>query len=45
MRGLLSLVDRTIIKEIGVGVVAVDFHDFRDIASPGPALELDHDVK
>src|SRR5215469_14548601 len=44
MLGLRSLVDGTVIEQIGVGIVAVDFHDFGDIAAPGPALELDHDV-
>src|SRR5258708_26257831 len=42
---LLSLVDRAVIEEVGVRVVAVDFEHFRDEATPGPALDLNDDME
>src|SRR6267143_101234 len=42
---LLSLADRTVIEEVGVGVVAVDFEHFRDVAESWSALDLNHDME
>jgi hypothetical protein len=39
------LVDGAVIEQIGVGIVAVDFHHFGDIAPPRPTLDLDHNLK
>jgi len=37
---LLSRIDNGILKEIGVGVVTLEFKYFRDEASPGPPLDM-----
>ena len=42
---LLSLVDCTVIEGIAVGVVAVDFEHFRDVAASWSALDLNHDME
>jgi hypothetical protein len=42
---LLFLVDRAVIEEIGVRVVAVDFEHFRDVAASGPAFDLNDDME
>jgi hypothetical protein len=39
------LVDHAVVEKIGVGVVAVDFEDFRDIAASRPAIDLNHDME
>lgn len=41
----LSLVNRAVVEEIGVGIVAVDFQYFGDVPPSRPALNLDHDMK
>src|SRR5690242_1375685 len=42
---LLCLVDRTVIEGGRVGVVAVDFEHFRDVAASWSALDLNHDME
>ena len=42
---LLSLVDCTVIEGVAVGVVAVDFEHFRDVAASWSALDLNHDME
>src|SRR5713226_7704951 len=44
-RCLLSLINRAVIEEIGVRVVAVDFEHFRDVAASGPAFDLNDDME
>ena len=42
---LLSLVDRAIVEEVGVRVVAVDFEDFGDEAAARAALDVNDDIE
>ncbi|MFI5095103.1 MAG: hypothetical protein ACHQIK_16800 [Candidatus Acidiferrales bacterium] len=41
---LLSLVDYKVIEGVAVGVVAVDFEHFRDVAASWSALDLNRDM-
>ncbi len=45
MGWLLSLVVCTVIEGVAVGVVAVDFEDFRDVAASWSALDLNHAIE
>ena len=38
-------VDGAEVEKIGVGVVAVDFENFRDKSSAWPSLDVDYDVE
>jgi len=40
-----SLADRTVIEEVGVGSLAVDFEHFRDVRSPGLRSIWHHDME
>ena len=39
------MVNRAVIEEISVGIVGVDFQHFRDVPTPRPALNLNHDLE
>jgi hypothetical protein len=38
-------VDGAEVEKVGVGIVAVDFEDFRDESSARPSLDVDYDVE
>jgi len=42
---LLPPVDRAVIEEIGIGIIAVDFEDFRNVAASRPPLDLNDDME
>jgi hypothetical protein len=40
-----SDVDGAEVEKVGVGIVAVDFENFRDESSAGPSLDVDYHVE
>jgi hypothetical protein len=42
---LVRLEDHTVVKEVGIGVVALDQQHFRDVSATWPAFNVDHYIK
>jgi hypothetical protein len=42
---LLGYKDGAVIEQIRIGLITVDFENFRNVSASGPALDLDDDIE